>query len=211
MEKNHSTADELKTIRKIMEESTRFLSLSGLSGVFIGFFALTGAVVARYFIIGNWIFSFTGLAWGSGLFPASHSLLLLLVDAKIVLILSLAFALFFSLRKAKRSGLSFWTPVSRRLLVNLFIPLATGGLFALILVIRNEFQLIIPVFLIFYGLGLVSVGKFTFSEVFYLGLLELALGLACALFPQYGLIFWMLGFGLLHIVYGLFIYRKYEL
>jgi predicted lysophospholipase L1 biosynthesis ABC-type transport system permease subunit len=51
MDKNITSADELKTIRKIMEESTRFLSLSGLSGIFAGFFAIAGAMVAWFIIL----------------------------------------------------------------------------------------------------------------------------------------------------------------
>lgn len=210
MENNSTSAEDLRTIRKIMEESTRFLSLSGFSGVFLGMFAIAGALIARFLILdsGNinyddYIGNLTGkvtvtIRW--------HMAALALT----VLLFSLAAAFYFSYMKAKRSGKSFWTPVARRLLISLFIPLITGGLFALILLIQNLVGLIIPVLLVFYGLALVNAGKFTYNEVFYLGILEIFTGLVSAFFPAQGFWFWIFGFGILHIVYGLFMYRKYE-
>ena len=209
MEKNPSSADELKTIRKFMEESIKFLSLSGLSGVFPGIFALAGAFIAWLLILdkGN----FTYEMYNSLPTEATAALRWkMILDALSVLLLSLTAAYYFSSRRAKKSGISFWTPASKRLLINLFIPLLTGGIFAFILLIRNDIQLIIPVFLIFYGLALISAGKFTFNEVFYLGILEIITGLISAFFPAHGLIFWILGFGILHIAYGLLVYRRYE-
>jgi hypothetical protein len=210
MENNLTSVEELKAIRKIMEESSRFLSLSGLSGVFLGSFAIAGALIAYFLIIDNgnlhydeYFRSLTNketviLRWQ------------LIIDALSVLILSLVTALYFSFRKAKQSGKSFWTPVSKRLLINLLIPLVTGGLFIIIFLVQNHNQLVIPGLLIFYGLALVNAGKFTYTELFYLGLLEIIIGLASSFFPGMGLIFWIFGFGILHIVYGLFMYRKYE-
>lgn len=103
-----------------------------------------------------------------------------------------------------------WTPVSRRLLLNLFIPLGTGAFFIFILYLESQWQLMVPAMLIFYGLALISAGKFTYNEVFYLGLAELATGFLAALYQGAPVLFWVLGFGLLHIVYGLIMYRKYQ-
>jgi hypothetical protein len=133
-----------------------------------------------------------------------------LAEALIVLALALGVSVFFSYRKSVKKGLRIWTPVSKRLLVNLFVPIVTGGILILILYFQHHWQLIIPSMLIFYGLGLVNAGKFTFNEVFYLGVLEITIGLFSGIFPVYGIIFWCFGFGLLHIVYGLAMYRKYE-
>jgi hypothetical protein len=191
MDKNLTSADELKTIRKIMEESSRFLSLSGLSGIFAGIFAIAGALVA-------WSLKPPVLKWQ------------LIADASIVLILSVVCTLWLSRRKAWRAGKTLWTPVLRRLMVNMLVPLVTGGLLIIILLIQNHIQLIVPGMLIFYGLALVNAGKFTFGEIFYLGLLEIVTGLFSALVPGMGIYFWTFGFGFLHIVYGLFMYRKYE-
>lgn len=210
MEKNSSSSEELKAIRKIMEESTKFLSLSGFSGVFLGLFAIAGAIIALTLIPDNGIIHqdefFRNLSGTAMESTGWH----LVIVALSVLLCSLATAFYFSSRKAKRSGKRFWTPVSKRLLINLFIPLFTGGCFAVILLIRDNAQLIIPVLLIFYGLALVNAGKFTYGEIFYLGLLEIFTGLVSTFFPAQGFIFWIAGFGILHIVYGLFMYRKYE-
>lgn len=210
METNNSSADDLKIIRKIMEGSTRFLSLSGLSGLFLGLIAIAGALIARMILpdTGN-----LGLDEYLGSLPQKESALIkwqLALLALGVLLISLATGFGFSFRKALKSGESIRTPVSRRLVTSLLIPLAAGGSFALILLLQSHFQLIIPVFLMFYGLALINAGKFTYGEIFYLGVLEIIAGLAAALFPQQGVIFWISGFGILHIVYGLFMYRKYE-
>ena len=193
MDKITTSVDELKTIRKIMEESTRFLSLSGLSGVFAGTFAIAGALVAWFLIRETSV-----IRW------------LLITDAIMVLLLSVLFTLYFSRRKALRAGKMLWTPVLRRLVVNMLVPLVSGGLFIIILLLHGQTQLIVPGMLIFYGLALVNAGKFTYGEIFYLGLLEIATGLLAALFPPQGIFFWTFGFGFLHIIYGLFMYRKYE-
>jgi hypothetical protein len=211
MKNNSTSAEELKAIRQIMEESTKFLSLSGLSGVFPGLFALAGAFIAWVTILDKGKISYleyisTLSGKGSGIFRWQ-----MLIIALLVLVSSLAAAFYFSARNAKRSGMSYLTPVSKRLLINLFIPLLAGGIFALILIMQNHLTLIIPVFLIFYGLALINAGKFTYDEVFYLGILEIITGLASAVFPARGLLFWALGFGILHIIYGVFMLRKYEI
>lgn len=210
MENNSRSIEDIKTIRKMMEESSRFLSLSGLSGIFAGLLAITGALIAYFLILKNgsiryedYVRSLTGqetqsLRWQ------------LIADAVCVLTLSVIISFYFSFQKAKREGKNFWTPVSRRLMMNLLIPLVTGGVFTIVLLIQNQMQLIVPGLLIFYGLALVNAGKFTYGEVFYLGILEIITGLVSAFFTGWGIIFWIIGFGLLHIIYGVALYRKYE-
>jgi hypothetical protein len=210
MDKNITSADELKTIRKIMEESTRFLSLSGLSGIFAGVFAITGALVAWFLILNNGTIRYDELFRSLNEKETFTLRWQLITDAIVVLVLSVVFSLWLSGRKARQAGKSLWTPVLRRLVVNMMIPLFSGGLFIIILLVQNHIQLIVPGMLIFYGLALVSAGKFTYGEVFYLGLLEIVTGLFSALFPQMGIFFWTFGFGFLHIVYGSIMYRKYE-
>jgi hypothetical protein len=209
METNSKSVEDIKTIRKIMEESSRFLSLSGLSGVFAGTFALAGATVA-FFLIRNYEANHLAELFKTLSGKAAVALRWkLIADALIVLFLSVVFALYFSNRKAKAEGKISWTPVSRRLLLNLLIPLTTGGLFIIILMVQNYNHLIVPGMLIFYGLALVNGGKFTFGEVFYLGILEILTGLVATLLPLLALGFWIFGFGILHIVYGIIMYRKY--
>jgi len=210
MKRDSNSIEDIRAIRKIMEESSRFLSLSGLSGIFAGVTAIAGALFAYFFILDNGSVHYDEYFRN---LPETETISLrwkLIADAALVLALSVLFAFYFSSKKAKRDGKNFWTPVSRRLLTNLLIPLAAGGVLVFALLIQNQIQLIVPCFLIFYGLALVSAGKFTFGEIFYLGILEIITGLVSAFVPGWGLIFWIFGFGILHIVYGLAMYRKYE-
>ena len=210
METNQSSAEELKTIRKMMEESTKFLSLSGLSGLFPGLFAIAGAVVVWFMVLDSGNISYAEASESIAGKSLIEIKIQLVIVAMSVLFLSLASAFYFSYRNARQTGRSMFTPVARRLLVSLLIPLAAGGLLAIILLVQNQIQLIIPVFLIFYGLSLVNAGKFTYNEIFYLGILEIITGLISSVFPAQGLLFWVVGFGILHIVYGIMMYRKYE-
>ena len=210
MKNDTKSIDDIKAIRKIMEESSRFLSLSGLSGVFAGITAIAGALVAYFFILDNGSIHYNEYLRNLSAEETFSLRWKLIADAALVLVLSVLFSFYFSIKKAKRDGKNFWTPISKRLLINLLIPLVTGGVFILILLIQNHIQLIVPCFLIFYGLALVNAGKFTFGEIFYLGILEIITGLASAFVPDWGIIFWIFGFGVLHIIYGLAMYRKYE-
>ena len=210
MKNDTKSIEDIKIIRRIMEESSRFLSLSGLAGLFAGITAVAGALVAYFVILQNGNIKYADNLMSMSEQNARVVRWELLADALIVLIISVMVTLYFSIKKAKKEGKNFMTPISKRLLINFLIPLVTGGIFAVVLITQNNIQLIIPCFLIFYGLALVNAGKFTFGEIFYLGVLELVIGLVSAFIPAWGLIFWILGFGLLHIIYGLAMYRKYE-
>jgi MFS family permease len=200
--------DELASIRNLMERSSKFISLSGLSGILAGIYALIGAVAAYLFMQNNPIphrmplFEF----WSN----AANVLLILFAIAFIVLMASILTALVLSSRIAKKKGQPIWGKTSKILLFNTSIPLVTGGIFIIILLYRGHDAFIIPAMLLFYGLSLVSASNFTFSDVKYLGLLEILLGLTAACVPGLGLLFWALGFGVLHIIYGSIMYFKYD-
>jgi hypothetical protein len=210
MENNSNSIEDIRTIRRIMEESSRFLSLSGLSGVFAGVFAIAGALVAYFLILNSGSIHYAEYVRSLSINETTTIRWQLIADAAIVLSLAILSSLFLSFRKAKHAGKNFWTPVSKRLLINLLIPLITGGIFIIILMGHNNISLIVPCMLIFYGLSLVSAGKFTYNEILYLGILEIIIGLVSAIFPDQSLLFWVFGFGILHIIYGLLMYRKYE-
>jgi hypothetical protein len=203
--------ETLTEIRSLMERSTRFISLNGLAGVFAGAFALVGAFIAYLYLHLNIIqpnyYSYATTAEGTrniGFY------LFFLTDALVVLILSVAVAILLSVRKTRKKGLKIWDNAAKRLLINLFIPLSAGGIFCLILVYHGDIGLIAPATLMFYGLALVNASKYTFNDVRHLGLIEIALGLLAALWIGYGLIFWAVGFGVMHIIYGIIMYYKYE-
>ena len=210
MESKKEYFEDLKTIRKIMEESSRFLSLSGLSGIFAGLAALAGGIIAfTVFLHGNLFDNgefYRNLSSGE----LNNLKLQIFIDAAVVLFLAIGVSLFFSYRKSKKDGVKIWTPVSKRMLTSLLVPLVTGGILILIFFFREYWQLIIPSMLIFYGMALVNAGKFTYDELFYLGLIEILTGIAAIMLPEYGILFWGFGFGVLHIVYGIAMYIKYQ-
>ena len=210
MKEKRSHTEDLKAIRKMMETSSRFLSLSGLSGVFAGLFAIVGAGYAWYFLLAKKAsLSATylrELSAESDIKPG----LSLLITASVILLLAISVAFYLSYRKTKREGNKLWNPITRRMFINLHIPLFSGAVFIIALALSGTTHFIAPVMLIFYGLALVNAGKYTFGEVHYLGLLQIITGLAASFFPAHGLLFWVTGFGFLHILYGLIMYRKYE-
>lgn len=210
MENTNHHLEDLKTIKSIMEQSSRFLSLSGLSGISAGLFAIAGSIAAKMIIKGPVI-----NAWGYSKAIAQtesqgNTIALLLLTAGVVLVLAVSSVLFFSYRKARRSGHKIWTPVSKRLLINLAIPLAAGGLFILLTLGQLNGSIIAAATLIFYGLALVNAGKFTFGEIYWLGIMEIVTGLLCLAIPGYAFVFWVFGFGILHMGYGTFMYFKYR-
>ncbi len=200
---------DISEIRSIMERSSSFLTLSGLSGVFAGIFALFGAAFAywaiyiKYFEIGK-----VGLI--NNLKPIIELEILLFADAIIVLAFALSIGFVFTWRNTKQKGLKMWDNNSKRLLINLWIPLVTGGIFGLLLIWHGYIEILAAETLIFYGLSLLNASKYTIHNIRYLGIAEIILGLITGLFANYSLLFWAIGFGVLHIIYGAIIYFKYE-
>lgn len=200
----HQANDDLRSIREIMERSVRFISLSGWAGVLAGSYALAGAAYAynRLYLPGS-------LHLRSELISMS-TLWELLFAAVIVLVLSVSTAILLTVRKAREQGVRYWNQAARDLLYQAGTPLVAGGLLTIALVWRGYWAVAAPSTLVFYGLALFSASRITWKEVRTLGLLEIILGLTGVMLPGYGLFFWAAGFGLLHILYGFFMYRKYE-
>lgn len=201
--------DELASIRSLMERSSKFISLSGLSGILAGVYSLVAAVIA-YLIIKDNPFDIKQVSFFEALGNAYHILISFALIALIVLILSITTAVILSKNKAKRKGQSIWGKTSQELFFHMTVPLLTGGIVIALFIYYENIAFIVPTMLIFYGLALVSASNFTFNMVKYLGLLEIALGLIAACFPGYGLLFWAIGFGVLHIIYGSMMYLKYD-
>lgn len=195
----------LTEIRSMMERSSRFISLSGLSGVFSGIFALCGAYIA-YLKLFSLNVNYRSLE------PTEFTAVIyyLMTIAAVVLISSLTVGVLLTIRNSKKKGIKIWDSTAKRLLINLFIPLATGGLFCIILLYHGLVGLVAPATLIFYGLSLFSASKYTLNDIRYLGICEIILGLISSVYIGYGLWFWAFGFGVLHIIYGTVMYFKYE-
>lgn len=210
MNQSDQPLEDIRVIRKLMEESSRFLSLSGLSGIIAGVTGLIGAWIAHLIIKGNtpytdwYLRPLAGSEAGYGTVPE------LFAAMAVVLLAAFSGAVILSARKAKMSGVNAWTPVTRRMLVSLLIPLAAGGLFVLFTIKTVPANVTAASTLIFYGVAMVSAGKFTFGEIHWLGVLEVVTGLVCLVLPQWTLIIWAVGFGVIHICYGLFMHLRYR-
>ena len=135
---------------------------------------------------------------------------LLILDAIIGLVLSVSAGIYFATRKARAHGIKIWDMSAKRLVINLMIPLFAGGLFCLALLYHGLVVLVAPVTLIFYGIALLNGSKYTFNDIRYLGICEIILGIIASFYPGYGLLCWVLGFGVMHIIYGVSMYFKYE-
>lgn len=194
---------DVAEIRSMMERSTKFLSLSGLSGIGAGIVALAGWGWARGYLGSRF-------APGGETAVNHHDVLLFMLASGLVIVAALAVSMFFSWRLAKRRGLPIWNTTAKEVVSALLIPLAAGGVFCLILVRESLYGLIPSAMLLFYGMALVSAGKYTVHDIRFLGLCEIVLGLAAGLFPEAGLWLWAAGFGLLHILYGVIMYVRYE-
>lgn len=197
--------EDLKEIKQMMDRSSRFISLSGLSGVVAGIFALIGAYFAWQILYSN-----ANLQAFERILLTNEQLTRLLAIGLGTLVVSLGSGILLTILKTKKTKQSFWDSQSKRLIINLSIPLVTGGIFCFLLVLKGYIGLAAPATLIFYGLALVNVSKYTLSEVRSLGILEIILGLLATYFIGYGLLFWSIGFGLLHIVYGIIMELKYK-
>ena len=212
MESRKTPSETLSEIRSLMERSSRFISLSGLSGVAAGLFAIIGAALVYAYLdmipFGGkhlyYVEAVNSTKWGM------NYITFFLLDAAFILIGAISCGIFFTTRKAKRKGQKIWDALSQRLLINLLIPLVAGGIFCLGLFYHGLFGFLAPTTLVFYGLALVNASKYTLTDIRNLGYCEIVLGLISLFFLGYGLEVWVIGFGFLHIIYGSLMYWKYE-
>jgi len=204
--------EAIQDIRNMMRKSTRFLSLSGLSGVFAGIYALIGAALAQQYISThqeNYRYDFMSDR-NYSVFERSPFYMYMISIAAGVLLLSIVTAYYFSNRKAKRQGQTLFDHTALRALVNLCLPLMAGGVFCLALLYHGTIGYIAPAMLLFYGMALINTSKYTYNDIRYLGLCQIVLGLVNAFDLGNGLIYWAIGFGILHIAYGTSMWFKYE-
>lgn len=187
----------LSEIRNMMERSTKVLSLSGMSAVVVGIFAIVAAVLANHIIENEWLHVYK-----------VRSLMILAITLFIICFMTI---LLFSKRKAKKNGLRFqFDRTVQKMLWNFFLPLIIGGVLCVGLIYQGHYGLTSSFMLIFYGLALINLSNFTFSNIKYLGYVQLILGLIDFLMVNHSLLFWMIGFGVCHVVYGIIFYFKYE-
>ncbi|EID74513.1 hypothetical protein [Imtechella halotolerans] len=198
--------EDISEIKNMMNRSTRFLSLSGLSGILAGVYALIGSYVA-FTILQEIQYEQNSFRRILISFDAIDQLLLL---AAIIALAAILTGILLSYRKAKRLNEKLWNQTAKRMLLNFSIPLVSGGIFCIALLIHDEFGLIAPATLLFYGFACINASKYTLGDIHNLGITCIILGLLSAFFIGYGLLFWALGFGVCHILYGAIMYFKYE-
>ena len=200
MKESERYLQDLAEIRSMMQKSSKFLSLSGWAGIMAGFYAIAGYWVAEHYLG----FSPDCVQYS---FDQMH---LVLITASVVLFLALISALLFSKSSATKRGEQVWTPASKEMLMNMAIPLLSGGILVLIFISKGMIGLIAPTTLLFYGLSLYSAGSFTLKEVRILGCIQILLGLINYLLIDVGLLLWMLGFGVTNLLYGVIMYLRYK-
>lgn len=194
--------NDLKDIKDIMNRSSRFISLSGMAGVACGLIALVGA----YFYYSQ-VYRVMTLDMATLVAPLAFKAFLI---AGLTLFLALASALFFTIRTSRKNKLKLWDTRIQQMLTRFAVPLVTGGLLCLIVSYYGFTFLSLPITLIFYGLGAYAASHFSYAELRSLGIVNIVLGLLALVFLKYALIFWALGFGVLNIVYGIVVHKKYE-
>lgn len=207
MQEEQDYIRDIAQIRSIMERSSKFLSLAGWAGIMAGLYALAGAYIA-YAVLdfnpGELVYS-PAQSGGS-----SAGLVKVIGLASLILVLAIGTAILLSYNKATKRREKLWNAIVRRLLINMAVPLLAGGLLLLILIGKGLIGLLAPVALLFYGLALYNASQFTYEEVKSLGLIQIGLGLLSAYYVEYGLVCWALGFGVAHIMYGIYMHYRYE-
>lgn len=209
MKNNQEQLEALNDIRQMMKQSTRFLSLSGLSGVLAGIYALIGAYFGHRLIY-DYVSNYSYRSGDKDIYFATMFKGFLICAA--VLSASIITAIILTKRKANKNGQKLFDPTAIRLLINMMIPLVTGGIFCIALILKGfaSLEFVAPAMLIFYGLALVNASKYTLQDIRYLGCLEILLGLLASFWVNHGILFWAIGFGGLHIIYGAIMWFKYD-
>jgi hypothetical protein len=207
MKKDTDYLQDIQEIRSLMEKSSKFISLSGWAGIFAGVFALVGSYIALTYLDFN---PQSVSVDPEKKFTQQTQIFSVIQLAMLIFLLAISFALYFTHRRAKKKDELLWTPTAKRLVVNMAVPLFTGGILILLLISKGFIGFVAPFSLLFYGLTLFTISKFTFDEVKILGLVEILLGLISVYKVSLGLLFWAIGFGVVHIIYGIYVYFKYE-
>ena len=193
---------DISEIKNLMNKSSRFISLSGLSGILAGIYALIGAAIAYYLVItysSGTLYIFYGWVFWACMFVLI-----------MIAILSAVTGIILTTRKAKKTGDKMWDNSSKRLLLNFLIPLAVGGIYCMIILSQGRYGQTGGLMLIFYGLALVSASKYSIGDIQYLGYIQIVLGLIASYYPGYGFWLWAIGFGVMHIIYGTWMHFKYD-
>lgn len=200
---NNNPIDSLNEIKEMMQRSSKFTSISGWSGIWVGVVGIFAAALAEFVILKSKLDLY-------GLQPDENRDVSLMILGIITLIIALSGGFYFMIKKSNRDNVKFINPVTKRILNRFVSVLIIGGILCLLLYKHLSFVYIAPTTLLFYGLALLNVEKETIIEIKYLAFVEIFLGLLAFYFIYNGLLFWVIGFGLAHIIFGLKMIKKYD-
>ena len=183
-------------IKELMEKSSKFISVSGIAAILAGIYALAGAYIATQVITSDMYLSDT--------------LKLMAIIAMTVLAAAAVTAGILSYCKSQKTGQKFFSRLTYRALWNFSFPMLTGGVLCISILMHEYYDILASVMLLFYGLALVNVSKFTYSSIVWLGYAFICLGVVDCFWEGHSLLFWTIGFGGFHILYGILFYLHYE-
>jgi len=192
---------DISEIKSMMDKSSRFSSLSGVSGIVTGIYALIGSLIAYQYVTNNSIQIST---------IDSYDFILLFVDLALIILLSLITSFVITRRKVKKEGISSWNVLTKKMLYNFSILLIPSALYVLILILKHDFVGAGSLMLFFYGASLINASHNTFKEIKTLGLIEMVLGILIILYPEFTFWLWLIGAGIVHIIFGIYMYFKHE-
>lgn len=191
---NKDAINALSEIRDMMAKSSKVLSLSGLSSIVVGIYAVISAIILNYLLTET---NFSQ--------PTKNKIII--IGGIILIINSIITVALFAKFKAKKKNLPYkFDLTTKKMLWHFFLPLIVGGILCLMFVMKGTYGYSSTIMLIFYGLSLINLSGYTYSNTKYLGYAELILGFADFAIESHSLLMWTLGFGVGHIVYGILFY-----
>jgi hypothetical protein len=180
-------ADHLRYIRETMENAAEFTAVPGWGGLAMGISALAAAYLASRLAPGRWL-----AVWLIEVFVA-------------VCIAAPAAA-----TKARRANSSLFTGPGRKFVLSFAPPIIVGGLLTLSAWHSGSLGSLPGVWLLLYGTAVVTGGAFSVRAVPIMGMCLMSLGAAALFAPaNWGNLFMAAGFGLVQMVFGIWIALRY--
>jgi hypothetical protein len=182
--------DNIRFIREAMERAGSFTSIPGWGGVGVGVTAIAAAFIAQQFLgrsLRMWL-----ATW--------------LAEAVVAAVIGFGTMAI----KARRSEAPFMSGAAKRFFVSYFAPLVAGAVVTFALVRVESYSAIPSTWLLLYGTAFVSSGAFSIRVIPMMGIAFMLIGALAALVPLGASnILLGVGFGGLHIIFGLIIARSY--
>lgn len=180
--------ENLKFIRQTMERATAYTGVSGIGQVIVGLTALIASwAAAQQTEASHWIFIWVSEA-----------------------VVSLVISSLMMVKKSRHLQLPLWSETARRYLLGFTPPMLAGALLTTVLYQHSLFEMIPGVWLLLYGTAIIAGGTYSVQVVPVMGFSFMLLGVFALLGPTlWGNALMALGFGGLHMLFGLWIARRY--